>query len=698
MMGYMKIGASFQARSFSSRAAASSFAITLLTLTLMLVGTAIPGHAAHRRRKKSPAKMQETTPRAPILLHVDMTDAPRHLIHVHEQIPVTAGPITLEYPEWIPGNHRPTGPIDNVAGLFIRADGKDVPWRRDDVDMYAVHVDVPQGVSMLDVAFDFLAVPGHTGADEDRATSKNLAVVEWNSVVMYPAGIPVRNIPVTPSITLPAGWGFGTALSFAGQAPGTGASRPAANIASLSSTDATTGSNDASFATVGVNQLVDSPIIMGRYFKEFPIAPGVTPNHYLDVAADAPEDLDLKPAMLASVTKLVHQAGILYDSRHYTTYHFLLSLSDKIRGEGLEHHQSSDNGVREHGFSDPAMAMLDGDLLTHEYTHSWNGKYRRPAGLATPDYKTPMRGNLLWVYEGMTQYWGAVLAARSGFWTPEQFRDALALTAYEMDNRPGRTWRNIQDTAIAASILRGGNPWWSSWRLGQDYYPEGELIWLDVDTTIRNLTHNKKSLNDFAALFLGVGGNTGPITLPYTFDDLVAALNQVTPYDWAGFLNERLDSHSAHAPLGGIEHGGYRLVYTDQPTEFEKAALRRGGVDAIASLGLRIAKTGDIADVLMHSLAYQAGLGPGEKIIAVNGLAYTDARMKAAIHNSKTSKNPIEMIVSNTDEFQVVHLDYHGGEKYPRLERVSSELDFLDQIIQPMSDSSQAGTPSATGN
>jgi predicted metalloprotease with PDZ domain len=692
MMGYMKSGASFLSRSFSSGSAPSSLVIAVLALTLMLVGTAVPGNAAHRRKKKSPAKTEESTPRQPILLHVDMTDAPRHLIHVHEQIPVTAGPITLEYPEWIPGNHRPTGPIDNVAGLFIRADGKEVPWRRDDVDMYAVHVDVPPGVSMLDVRFDFLAVPGATGSGEDRATSKNLAVVEWNSVVMYPAGIPVREIPVTPSITLPAGWGFGTALTFAGQAPGTGASRPA--------TDASSGDNTASFAAVGVNQLVDSPIIMGRYFKEFPIAPGVTPNHYLDVAADAPEDLDLKPAMLASVTRLVHQAGALYDSRHYTTYHFLLSLSDKIRGEGLEHHQSSDNGVREHGFSDPAMAMLDGDLLTHEYTHSWNGKYRRPIGLATPDFKTPMRGNLLWVYEGMTQYWGAVLAARSGFWTPEQYRDQLALTAYLMNNRPGRTWRNVQDTDIAASILRGGSPWWSSWRLGQDYYPEGELIWLDVDTTIRNLTHNKKSLNDFAALFLGVGGNTGPITLPYTFDDLVAALNQVTPYDWAGFLNERLDSHSAHAPLGGIEHGGYRLTYTEEPSEFEKAALRKGGVDAIASLGLRIMKTGEIADVLMHSLSYQAGLGPGEKIIAVNGLAYTDARMKAAIHNSTTSKSPIELIVSNTDEFQVVHLDYHGGERYPHLERASSEPDLLDQIIQPLTSSParQVQTTTATSS
>ena len=674
MMVDMKMGSPSQPRFLSHRSAKFTFAPALVAFTVVLAGAALPASAA--RRKKAPAHAVEA-PRAPIVLHVDMRDAPRRLIHVALQIPVTPGPLTLEYPEWIPGDHRPTGPIDNVAGLFIRANGQTLPWRRDDVDMYGVHVDVPAGVTTLDVKFDFLAVPGATGSDMDKATSKNLAVLEWNSVLMYPAGVPVRDIPITPSITLPAGWGFGTALTFAGQGPGTGASRAAGSEQG--------DSNDASFATVGVNQLVDSPIIMGRYFKEFPLAPGVTPNHYLDVAADAPEDLDLKPAMLAAVTNLVHEAGTLYNSRHYTTYHFLLSLSDQIRGEGLEHHQSSDNGVKEHGFSDPSLAMLDGDLLSHEYTHSWNGKYRRPIGLATPTFKVPMRGDLLWVYEGMTQYWGAILAARSGLWTPEQYREALAFTAFEMDNRPGRTWRNVQDTAVAAQILRGGSPWWGNWRLSQDYYPEGELIWLDVDTTIRNLTHNQKSLNDFAARFLGVGGNTGPITLPYTFDDIVSNLNAIAPYDWSGFLRERLDSHALHAPLGGIEHGGYRLAYTDKPTDFEKALLsRRGAVDAIASLGLLIGKGGAIADVTMDSLAYKAGMGPGEKIIAVNGLAYTDKRMKDAIRDSKTGKDAIELIVSNSDVFQVVRLDYNDGEKYAHLERVAATPDLLDRIIQPL--------------
>ncbi len=661
----------------------------LAILSLLLGAAALPARA-EAPKKVSPAAQSAAAPKSPIVLQVDMTDAPRRILHVREQVPVEAGTITLEYPEWIPGNHRPTGPIDNVAGLFIRANGQDLPWRRDEVDMYGVHVDVPKDVSSLDVSFDFLVAPGGTGAGEDRSTSKNLAVLEWNSVVMYPAGVPVREIPVTPSLHLPAGWGFGTALTFAGQGSGTGASRP-----SSSSTDATT-PNVVSFATTTLNQLVDSPVIMGLYFREFPIAPDVTPKHYLDVGADAPEDLDLKPEMLASVARLVREAGAVYNSRHYTTYHFLLSLSDQIRGEGLEHHQSSDNGVEEKGFSDAKLAVLNADLLSHEFTHSWNGKYRRPAGLATPDYKTPMRGDLLWVYEGMTQYWGAVLAARSGLWTPEQYREALAYTAFSMDNRPGRTWRNVEDTAIAGQVLRGGSPWWSTWRLGQDYYPEGELIWLDADTTIRGLTQNKKSLNDFVALFLGKGGNTGPITIPYTLDNVVARLNEVVPYDWRGFLTSRIESHDAHAPLGGIEHGGYKLVYTEEPSEFSKAIQSlRGGVDAVASLGLRVGKEGVLSDVLIHSLAYQSGLGPGQKIIAVDGMAYSDARLKDAIKTAKTSTAPIELIVSNNDEFQVVRLDYHGGERYPHLVRVAAQPALLDDIIRPLTPAPATTAPPA---
>jgi predicted metalloprotease with PDZ domain len=630
-------------------------------LTLLLVSSlTLPALAA----KHKAAAHEQATPRmaGPIVLHVDLTDAPRHILHAHETIPVSAGPLQLEYPKWIPGDHRPTGPIDNLAGLFIRANGQEIPWRRDEVDMYGVHLTVPQGVTSLDVSYDFLAVPGGTGSDEDDATSANMAVLEWNSVVIYPANIPVMDIPITASITLPDGWNSGTALT------------PTSHSGS-----------ETSFATVPVYTLVDSPLITGRYFREIPLAPEITPRHYLDVAGEAPEDVEIKQSVLDSFSRLVREASALYQSHHYETYHFILSLSDTVRSEGLEHHQSSDNGEPEHGLSDESMLMLDADLLPHEFTHSWNGKYRRPIGLATPDYATPMRGDLLWVYEGMTQYWGNVLATRCGLWTPEQFKEALALTAANLDQKPGRTWRNLEDTAIAAQILRGNTQNYANWRRSQDYYPEGELVWLDADTTIRQLTHGQKSLNDFAVKFLALGGNTPPKVVPYTFDDIVNDLNSVVAYDWRGFLTERLTSHANHAPLGGIEHGGYKLVYSDEPTKLEKAAIgRRGGVDAYYSIGLRVRKDGTIGDVKMFSDAYKAGFAPQWKIIAVNTVGYSDDGFKNALKNAKSTSEPLEFIVSNDNHFRTLKVDYHGGEKYPRLERDNSAPDLLVDILKPL--------------
>jgi predicted metalloprotease with PDZ domain len=605
----------------------------------------------------------------PIVLHVDLRDAPRRLLHAQLEIPVSAGPLTLEYPQWIPGDHRPTGPIDNLAGLLFRANGQDLPWRRDSVDMYGIHLDIPQGVSRLKVSLDLLATPGFTGSDETGSTSANMTVLEWNGVVMYPAHVPVAQIPIAASLTIPSAWKFGTALSVTGQK------------------DA-----EVSFAPVSIEQLVDSPVIAGRYFREIPLAPEVTPKHYLDVAGDTAEDVDLKPEFLTSLSQLVREAGALYASRHYQTYHFLLSLSDIVRKEGLEHHQSSDNGVEKNGFSDPKVAMLNADLLPHEFTHSWNGKYRRPVGLATPDYSAPMKGDLLWVYEGMTQYWGNVLAARSGLWTPEIFRESLAWHAANLDVKPGRTWRNLEDTAISSQILRESNPYWENWRRGQDYYREGALVWLDADTTIRQLTHDKKSLNDFCVKFLGVGGNTPPAVVPYDFDEIVADLNAVAPYDWRGFLTERLNAHAAHAPLAGIDHAGYRLVYGAEPTEFEQAEMAHDKeVDAWFSTGLTLGTSGAIEDVRMGSPAFQAGLGPGTRLVAVNGHGFSGDVLKRAIREAKATTEPIELIVSTDNEFRTVRLDYHEGEKYPRLQRVEGTPDLLEEILKPLAPGKASG-------
>ncbi len=598
---------------------------------------------------------------AAIRLDVDLTDAPRRLIHAHLQIPATAGPLTLEYPQWIPGNHRPTGPIDNLAGLFIKAGGKELTWERDSVDMYGIHVNVPPGVSTVDVNLDFLAVPGATGSGENGSTSPNMTVLEWNCVTLYPAGQPAAAIPVEASLTLPEGWKFGTALTPVHQ-----------------------DGNKVSFETVSLETLIDSPVITGKYFREIPLAPDVTPKHFLDIASDVPEELEVKPALIDSYSRLVREAGALYRSRHYQTYHFLLSLSDTVRGEGLEHHQSSDNGIKQKGLSDPNLFLHEAGLLPHEFTHSWNGKYRRPTGLATPDYKTPMQGNLLWVYEGMTEYWGSVLATRSGLITPADYRDVLAADVATLNSTAGRTWRNLQDTAIAAQILRGGIPDYSNWRRRQDYYIEGELLWLDADTLIRQQTENRKSLNDFVGAFLGLGGNTPAKVVPYTFNDIVAGLNAVTPYDWRAFLNERLQSHDPKADVRGIERAGYKVVFADKPTRLESAIQSEtGSIDAVFSLGLRMNKDAVISDVIFDSVAFKAGLSPGMKVIAVNGHAYDKDSLPKAIREAKTSKQPIELITSNAGEFRTVRLDYTGGERYVHLERVSGTPDLLQDILRP---------------
>jgi predicted metalloprotease with PDZ domain len=590
---------------------------------------------------------------APITITADLSEAPRKLWHADLTIPVQPGPVTLTAVKWVPGNHRPTGPIQDLTGIVFRANGQVLPWRRDDIDLYAFHLTVPQGATALEV---------HVDAIVTARVSDKLAMLEWEKFLLYPAGVPVREIQIDPSVKVPAGWGIGTALTPTG-----------------------TDGNTTHFAPVTVEMLEDSPVLTGRYFKEIPLAPDISPKHFLDVAGDAAEDVELRRQFLTALNNLVHEAHAMYSSHHYNSYHFLLTLSDYAGGEGLEHHQSSDNGVGEKGYADDEHALVEADLLPHEFTHSWNGKYRRPEGLANPDYTTPMQGKLLWVYEGMTQYLGNVLSARSAFRTPEQYREALAYSAANLDNRPGRTWRNTEDTAIAASILRGGNPAWSNWRRGQDYYQEGELLWLDVDTTIRQLTHNKKSLHDFAVLFLGKGGDTGPIVVPYDFDELVRTLNEVVPNDWAGFLHERVTTLNPHANLAGIEHGGYKLVYTDKPTSYEHAILSlTGNTDAWFSAGLRLQRDGTIADVRVYSAADEAKLAPGEKVIAVNGRTFSGDIFRSALKNAKGSGEPMHLIVQSDTYIYPIELNYHDGEKYPSLQRVEGTPALLDDIIKPM--------------
>jgi predicted metalloprotease with PDZ domain len=612
----------------------------------------------------------QTAPSSPIRITVDLTGAPRKIIHAEMSIPVSPGALTLLYPKWIPGEHMPDGPIDNLAGLFITANGQAIRWVRDGVNMYAIHLTVPEGVSHLDVKDDFLATAPANGFSAGASTSANLALLSWNELVLYPSGRQSADIYVQPSVILPDGWKYGTALTRQ-HAPEDN-DHPAGYVP---------------FATVSLEQLIDSPLLAGRYFAEFPLAPEVTPKHFLDVAADGPEDLNLSQDTLNGCSNLVRETGALYKSRHYGSYHFLVTASDQVAHFGLEHHQSSDDRVPEKTFVDPNLLLLSADLLPHEFTHSWNGKYRRPAGLATGNYEDPMVGSLLWVYEGLTDYLGNVLAARSALETAAQYRDYLAETAATLDYRPGRTWRDLQDTATGAQFLYDAGGGWDNWRRSVDYYPEGDLVWLDVDTTIRKLTNDRKSLNDFLAAFEGLGGNTGPKVVPYHFDDVVKGLNAVVPYDWAGFLKERLTSLSPHAPLGGIDGGGYKLVFTEENNELLQAqAAATGSTSDWWSIGLTVSSDGHIDDVLVGSPADQAKLGPGMQIVAVNSRQFSGSLLNDAIQNAKGTQAPIGLIVVNTGVYSIVNINYHDGLRYPHLERVDGTPDYLDEILKPMTE------------
>jgi predicted metalloprotease with PDZ domain len=636
----------------------------LLPLTLLTLGT--------------PGLLQAQ--QAPIQIIADLSEAPRKLYHAEIDIPVKPGPVSLTTPKWIPGNHRPTGPVDDITGVVFTANGKVLPWRRDDEDLYEFHVTVPAGVTTLHAHLDCIVT---------SRVSDKLAVLEWEKLMLYPAKTPVKDIAIQPSVRVPQGWGIGTALTPNGNPT---EDKLYEQMAGAGQQVISMHTSTTHYAPTTVEQLEDSPVITGQYFHEFALAPEVTPKHYIDVVSDSPEDSKLRPALLAELNNLVREAGAAYDSHHYNVYHFLLTLSDVAGGEGLEHGQSSDNGVGEKGFSDPSHQLAESDLLSHEFTHSWNGKYRRPFNLYQDDFEKMQQGSLLWVYEGMTQYLGNVLAARSGLKSQEQYREILALSAASLDYRPGREWRSTEDTAISASILRGGNPAWSNWKRGQDYYQEGELFWLDADTLIRQKTDNKKSLTDFLHIFLGKGGDTGPLIVTYNRDELVADLNQVLPYDWATFIHERIDNLNPHADLTGIERGGYKLVYTDKPSKSEhtmaESGSRRGSaVNVWYSLGFRIGSDGAIADVRWNGPADKAKFFPGQKIVAVNGNVFSGDALKTAIKQAKGTSEPIHFILQSDAFVTTADIDYHDGERYPTLVRVDGTPAYLDDITKPLAKS-----------
>jgi predicted metalloprotease with PDZ domain len=592
-----------------------------------------------------------------ILLSVDATDTDRHIFNVHETILVRGGDsIVLLYPQWLPGTHSPTGRIDKLAGLTIRSNGVRVQWTRDPVDPFAFHVNTPSDATALDVEFQFVSP---VDSDEGRIVmTPEMLNLQWNAVLLYPAGYFSRQIMIVPAVRLPDGWQFATALE-------------------------TVSTNDgiAMFKAVSLETLIDSPIFAGRYFQRVDLeAAGMAPVH-LDVVADRPELLEIKPEQLAAHRALVQQAYKLYGSHHYDHYDLLLALTDRMGGIGLEHHQSSENGTVPGYFTEWDKNADTRDLLPHEFTHSWNGKFRRPADLWTANFNVPMRDSLLWVYEGQTQYWGFVLAARAGLWTKQQALDAIAATAATYDHRIGREWRSLQDTTNdPITALRRPLPW-RSWQRSEDYYSEGQLVWLDADTLIREQSRGERSLDDFARAFFGIDdGSYVPVT--YTFDDVANALNRVQPYDWAKFLRERLEGHGPGAPLDGLSRGGYKLVYSDTPSEyFKNSEARRKVTDLTYSLGMVIGNEGKLTEVMWEGLAYQKRLTVGTQIVAVDGTSYNADRLQEAIKAAKKSATSIELLVKNGDRYRTVRIDYHDGLRYPHLERNANVSARLDEIL-----------------
>jgi predicted metalloprotease with PDZ domain len=604
--------------------------------------------------------------KAPIKLEVDLRDAAKRVYHSKMEFPVTAGPLTLVYPKWIPGEHAPNGPIVDVTGLHFRGNAKEIAWRRDVVDLYAFHCEIPAGVTALEVSLDYL-LPIEDGTAGAASASAKVAVLPWNLVVLYPKDSQSDELKFAASVRVPGGWKFATAL------------QPAAGTKNED--------GRAEFETVSLTTLVDSPLLTGAFFKTYDLAPGgQKPEHRLNIAADSAAATAMSAEELLHMRQLVAEMGALFGARHYRHYDFLLALTDHLQPNGLEHHESSDNRGPEKMWLDPDVLEALMDLLPHEFFHSWNGKYRRPAGLATANYQEPMKDDLLWVYEGLTQYYGVMLAARSGFWTPPQLRETLAASAAYLNDWPGRTWRDLEDTAISSSLLYSARQGGASWRRAADYYDESTLIWLEADTILRRESKGQHSLDDFCKRFHGTEDGVIRVS-PYTLDDVVAVMNVLAPYDWKKFFEERIHSHGPGAPLGGLENSGWKLTFNDVMNDHQRAKEDADHVvDASFSLGFSVhAPGGDdsstVVDVIPGSPAATAGLAPGFRLLAVNGRRWSPEILREAIRAAKSGKEPIELLLENEDYFHNYAVDYHGGERYPHLETTHG-ADVLGEIAR----------------
>lgn len=629
-----------------------------ICLCLVLLTTSLTVEARSKVRHFS----REAKKSAAITIVVDATEAPKGIFHASLRIPVSPGPLTLLYPKWIPGTHSPTGPIVQLVGLKLVANGSPLEWRRDSIEMFMFHCYIPVGADMLDVSLDYLSASTifGSGYGESPNATASLLIVVWNHLLLYPQNHASNDLIYNARLRIPRGWKYATALLIASDSE-----------------------DEITFKPVSLTTLVDSPVIAGEYFRSVTIANDKSSKVQIDMVSDSPHALQLDLEKIEHYRALVKEADLLFGSRPFQQYRWLLTLSDTVLSDGIEHHESSDNRVPEGTLRDHSVGRIWIPILPHEYVHAWNGKYRCPVGLATTDYQMPMRTELLWVYEGLTRYLGDfVLTTRSGLRTSQESQDYLAWLAANLNNnRPGRKWRTLEDTATAVQILYDAPGEGSAWRRRTDYYDEGLLIWLEVDTIIRQLSHGQKSLDDFCRNFFGGHGGE-PRVKPYTFDDLVAALNVIAPYGWRDYFSSHVTKINPRAPIGGIEKSGWKLIYSEVPNEYLRLREQNGDfLDFSFSIGFWLRSDGTIIDIVPDLPADHAGLGPGMKVVSINGHKWTPEEMRDVIKTSKSSNQQIELIVQHGHKNVTHRVEYGGGDRYPHLEK-STTPDLLGEILK----------------
>ncbi len=589
-------------------------------------------------------------------LVVDASDVAHAIMTVEQHIPVAnAEQMTLRFPEWLPGKHAPRGAIGDMAGLNFSANGQVLNWRRDVEDVYSFHVDVPRGAREITVRFQFLAP---TRESEGRVNmTPAMLNLQFEQVSLYPAGYATRNIRVQPSVILPTGWQAATALDGATNVAGT--------------------QNRINYGPTDYETLIDSPMFAGAHFRRWDLGQGV----HLNVVADDAQYLEARDEHIAAHRALVSEAVALFGTRHFDHYELLLALTEEMGGIGLEHHRSSENARETDYFTEWDNNGSERGLLPHELTHSWNGKYRRPAHLWTPDYATTMDGRLLWVYEGQTAFWDLVLAARSGMQTSQMVIDEWARNAAFYAAQPGRAWRSVEDTTLdPVMAARRPRPFPTATRT-EDYYNEASLMWLEADQIMRRLSGGARGMDNFARNFFGGhDGDWGTVT--YEFDDVVAALQAVQPYDWAQFLNNHMRGVGQPAPIAGLEAAGYRLVWRDTPSEYDGERMKEGGyLDLYFSLGININRSGEVSAIQFDSPMFNQGVTNGTRILAVNGLSYNQDRMRAAIRAASDGTTPITLLVEKGGRYRTITPQWTGGLRYPHTERASSEPNGMDALL-----------------